>query len=65
MVDSGFEPQSEADEDLVVFMTWKSDHPDVAKAAFVEFHARHVRYLYAVCLEAYADDKGRGSEGGT
>lgn len=60
MLDSEFEPQNETDEDLVVFMSWQSDHPGVAQAAFAEFHKRHVRYLYAVCLEAYADDIGHG-----
>jgi RNA polymerase sigma factor (sigma-70 family) len=60
MLDSEFEPQNETDEDLVVFMSWKSDNPGAAQAAFAEFHTRHVRYLYAVCLEAYADDIGHG-----
>lgn len=58
MADSEFDPQSETDEDLLVFMTWKSDHPGAANAAFAEFHSRHVRYLYAVCLEAHADEFG-------
>jgi len=61
MAESEFDPHSETDEDLLVFMTWKSDHPKAAKAAFAEFHSRHLRYLYAVCLEAYADDIGHGA----
>jgi len=58
MADSEFDPQKETDEDLLVLMSWNADHPEAAHAAFSEFHARHVRYLYAVCLEAYADDIG-------
>lgn len=59
MADSGFDPHDETDEDLLVLMSWKSEHPEEARAAFAEFHRRHVRYLYAVCLRAYADDIGR------
>ena len=60
MAESEFDPQTETDEDLLVFMAWKSDHPEEAKSAFAEFYSRHVRYLYATCLDAYADDIGHG-----
>jgi RNA polymerase sigma factor (sigma-70 family) len=61
MADLEFDPHDETDEDLMVFMTWKSEHPDEARAAFAEFHSRHVRYLFAVCLRAYSDDIGNDS----
>lgn len=58
MADSGFDLHDETDEDLLIFMSWKSEHPEEAKAALAELHARHVRYLFAVCLRAHADEIG-------
>lgn len=58
MAESEFDPQKETDEDLLVFMSWNADHPEAANAAFSEFYERHVRYFYAVCLDAYANDIG-------
>lgn len=58
MADSEFDPKNETDEDLLVLMSWHADDPGVANVAFAQFHKRHVRYLYAVSLEAYAHDIG-------
>jgi len=49
------EPAGETDADLLLFMALRADDPPGARAAWEEFYARHVRYLYAVCLRAYAD----------
>lgn len=39
--------RAEKDEDLLVLMSWQTEHPDLARAACGEFYSRHVEYLYA------------------
>jgi RNA polymerase sigma factor (sigma-70 family) len=58
MGDSHSHPHDERDEDLLLLMAWKAEDPEEANAAFTRFYQRHVRYLYAHCLRAYADDLG-------
>ncbi len=52
------ESRSDSDEDLLLYMSWQEDDSGGARAAFEEFHRRHVKYLFAVCLRAYGDDLG-------
>ena len=44
----------ESDVDLLVYMTMADDDPRAAQGAWEAFYHRHVRYLYAVCMRAYA-----------
>jgi len=44
----------ETDADLVVYMAMADDDPHGARAAWAEFYRRHVAYVYAVNLRAYA-----------
>jgi len=48
------EPADETDADLLLLMAMRSDDATGAAAAWAEFYRRHVPYLYAVCLRAYA-----------
>ncbi|MBN1344545.1 MAG: sigma-70 family RNA polymerase sigma factor [Phycisphaerae bacterium] len=45
----------ESDADLMVYMAMSQDDPSTAGSAWAEFYRRHVNYLHAVCLRAYAD----------
>ncbi len=38
--------QAESDEDLLLWMSWRTDQPEAAKAACTEFYNRHVGYLF-------------------
>ena len=53
--------RTECDEDLLVYMSWRSDHPELAQAACGEFYERHKLYLYAVILRSHG--KSLGLEG--
>ena len=46
---AGMDLRQESDEDLLVFMTMRSDDLAVANAAFAEFYERHVHYLFRRC----------------
>ena len=39
----------------MVYMSMSGEDPAAAQAAWAEFYARHVDYLYAVCLRGYGD----------
>lgn len=65
----GYEPQgriagfeAETDADLLLYMSMSAEEPESARLAWEAFYLRHVRYLYAVCLRAYAPLLG-GAEG--
>src|SRR5438105_3339854 len=49
---AGMDLRQESDEDLLVFMTMRSDDLAVANAAFAEFYERHVHYLFRRCRGA-------------
>lgn len=49
---AGTDLRQESDEDLLVFMTMRSDDLAVANAAFAEFYERHVHYLFRRCRGA-------------
>lgn len=51
--------RAECDEDLLVYMSWRSDHPELAQAACGEFYERHKLYLYAVILRSHGRSLGR------
>lgn len=55
MADETFDPHQDLDEDLLEWMSF-TDMRDAAETAFAEFHARHVKYLYVVCRNAFGDD---------
>src|SRR5688572_17372916 len=57
-VPSGF--CKDSDEDLLFFMALKDEDPRGAENAWAEFYSRHVDYLYATCLYAYARSLGEG-----
>lgn len=47
------EVRTESDEDLLVFMGWRGEHPEIAKAACAEFYARHLNYVYCVVRRSF------------
>lgn len=50
---------TECDEDLLVYMSWRSEYPELAQAACGEFYERHKLYLYAVILRSHGKSLGR------
>lgn len=52
------EVRTECDEDLLVYMSWREDHPDLAQAACGEFYERHVKYVYAVIDRSFGQSLG-------
>ena len=44
--------RAETDADLLVYMGWRNDDPETARAAGSVFYDRHVRYVYGVCRKA-------------
>lgn len=51
--------RGDADEDLLVYVGWKADHRETAKAACDEFYRRHLKYVYAVIDRAYGSELGK------
>lgn len=51
--------RTECDEDLLVYMSWRSDEPELAQAACGEFYERHKAYLFAVILRSHGKSLGR------
>lgn len=49
------ELEGESDADLMAYMAMAGDDPSIAQSAWAELYRRHVGYLYAVCLRAYAE----------
>lgn len=58
MADDHFDPRSESEEDIIEYMKWKKDEPTIARAAYGEFYARHKRYMFVVCCNAFGEDIG-------
>lgn len=54
----GQDVHGESDEDLLVYIGWKAEEPELAKAACDEFYRRHLKYVYAVISRAYGTELG-------
>ena len=55
----GLDVGRDSDEDLLVFISWQEDQPDVAKAACSEFYQRHLKYVFAVIKRAFGEELGQ------
>jgi RNA polymerase sigma factor (sigma-70 family) len=55
----GLQVDQDSDEDLLVFISWQEDQPDVAKAACSEFYQRHLKYMFAVIKRAFGEELGQ------
>ena len=51
--------RDDSDEDLLVYVGWKAEHPELASAACDEFYRRHLKYVYAVIDRAYGSELGK------
>ena len=49
MASSNFDASSETDDDLLIWMGWKGEYPDAARAAFGAFYSRHVEFILDRC----------------
>jgi RNA polymerase sigma factor (sigma-70 family) len=54
----GHDVRGDGDEDLLVYVGWKAEHPELANAACDEFYRRHLKYVYAVIDRAYGSELG-------
>lgn len=55
----GLDVSQESEEDLLVFISWRADQPDVANAACGEFYQRHLKYVFAVITRAFGKELGQ------
>lgn len=55
----GHDVRGDSDEDLLVYIGWKAEHPELANAACDEFYRRHLKYVYAVIDRAYGSELGK------
>lgn len=55
----GHDVRDDTDEDLLVYVGWKAEHPELASAACDEFYRRHLKYVYAVIDRAYGSELGK------